>query len=577
MYLEGFWGCRRQKVFWGALLVLLVSRTAAAWWIDTSRFYDSAHGEFACIDCHSDIEAEPHPDPARVSRSLASLFDPEDCLQCHDVIADDLAEGFHGGQAVSDAEAYAACLDCHDPHAPRIDAEPTHAAGSVLPPDTDRSCLECHQAVDPQSDRAVQQTAAFCFYCHGQGKAGATHSARYGAALIDTANYAAAPHAQIVCLQCHPNAAAYEHGHQGLASCRQCHTRHDEKAAHDAHLRVACEACHLPGVIPLKAAEAQAVLWKRLSPASGPSNVHQMAPLEEESCRRCHYAGNTVGAAAMVLPAKSIMCMPCHSATFSVSDTTTLVALVIFVMGLLAAATFWFSGTYPGAPSSAASKAGHLLADALRTFFSAKLPVILRTLFWDVLLQRRLYRRSARRWLIHALIFYPFGLRFVWGLVALIGSLWASHWAPAWVVVDKNHPLTGLFFDLTGIMILLGVCLALGRGLAADRRRPYGMPPQDRIALGLIGAIVVIGFALEGIRIALTGAPEGSGWAFVGYGISRLVAAMTSLDSIYGYVWYGHAILTGAFIAYLPFSRLLHIIMAPLVLVMNAVESQHSQ
>jgi hypothetical protein len=35
-------------------------------------------------------------------------------------------------------------------------------------------------------------------------------------------------------------------------------------------------------------------------------------------------------------------------------------------------------------------------------------------------------------------------------------------------------------------------------------------------------------------------------------------------------VWYLHAVLTGAFIVYLPFSRMLHMVMAPLVLAMNA-------
>ena len=44
---------------------------------------------------------------------------------------------------------------------------------------------------------------------------------------------------------------------------------------------------------------------------------------------------------------------------------------------------------------------------------------------------------------------------------------------------------------------------------------------------------------------------------------------------IYGYVWYVHAILTGAFVAYLPFSRMLHMIMAPISLAMNAAAQQH--
>ena len=96
------------------------------------------------------------------------------------------------------------------------------------------------------------------------------------------------------------------------------------------------------------------------------------------------------------------------------------------------------------------------------------------------------------------------------------------------------------------------------------------MPRQDLLALGLIAGIVVVGFILEGMRIAMTGFPEGSFYAFVGYSIGRLFFSASSLAGVYGYVWYVHAVLTGAFIAYLPFSRLLHIIISPIVLLGNA-------
>jgi nitrate reductase gamma subunit len=49
------------------------------------------------------------------------------------------------------------------------------------------------------------------------------------------------------------------------------------------------------------------------------------------------------------------------------------------------------------------------------------------------------------------------------------------------------------------------------------------------------------------------------------------------LTGYYGYVWYLHAILTGAFVAYLPFSRLFHIIMAPIVLPMSAVSNHRNR
>ena len=145
----------------------------------------------------------------------------------------------------------------------------------------------------------------------------------------------------------------------------------------------------------------------------------------------------------------------------------------------------------------------------------------------------------------------------------------------AWALVDKNHPLTAFVFDLTGLLIFVGIAMAYVRGGEAERSRAPGLPAQDRLALGLIGGIVLVGFILEAMRIALTGVGAAASGAFIGYPMSVLFAGMTNLSGVYGYIWYLHAILTGAFIAYLPFSRLMHIIMAPVVLAMNAVSEDH--
>ena len=72
----------------------------------------------------------------------------------------------------------------------------------------------------------------------------------------------------------------------------------------------------------------------------------------------------------------------------------------------------------------------------------------------------------------------------------------------------------------------------------------------------------------------MTGTPEGSQYAFLGYAISRLFKDL-NLTGIYGYVWYVHAILAGAVVAYLPFSRMFHMIMAPVSLALNAAARKH--
>ena len=143
-------------------------------------------------------------------------------------------------------------------------------------------------------------------------------------------------------------------------------------------------------------------------------------------------------------------------------------------------------------------------------------------------------------------------------------------WAWVWPMMDKNSLLKAFIFDLTGVMIALGVLFAYFRGRKQRSEQLPDLPRQDLLALGLIAGIVIVGFILEGMRIAMTGFPEGSSYAFVGCSIGRLFFNSASLVNTYGYIWYLHAILTGAFIAYVPFSRLLHIIISPLILMGNA-------
>ena len=433
--------------------------------------------------------------------------------------------------------------------------------------------MACHLLVDPGDPEKEEKIARLCFHCHAQTGTPVQKMTGKSVPLINGKEYDATPHAGIACTTCHPQAPAFNHDAQKPGDCRQCHLPHDEKVARDAHTGVACEACHLKGIKPVGNPESKTVVWERDPKSGETSRIHNMVLTDDEAaCRRCHVKGNQVGAVTMILPAKSILCMPCHAATFSVGDTTTIIALIFFLAGLILTLSVWLTGSLPGETvANPFYKVFKLFWGVIRTIFSSKLLLITRAMFLDVLLQRRLFRQSKTRWLIHSLIFMPFVFRFSWGIVALISSLWKPEWDPVWAMLDKNHPATALLFDLTGIMVLLGVVLAFIRGTIKQHNETNGLPEQDRLALGLIAGIVVIGFFLEGMRIAMTGCPGGAWYAIAGYGISMLFSEALDLTGVYGYIWYIHAILTGAFIAYLPFSRLLHIIVAPVVLAVNAV------
>jgi len=272
----------------------------------------------------------------------------------------------------------------------------------------------------------------------------------------------------------------------------------------------------------------------------------------------------------MVLPAKSIICMPCHTATFSIGDTVTVLSLILFLAGCFAVGSVWFSGGDPSASSG--RKVTKSIGAVFGSLFSGQFFVIIKSLILDGLLQRRLFRVSRERWLLHAFIFYPFIFRFIWGLSALLASLWRPEWPATWVMLNKNHPLTAFLFDLSAMMVIIGVVgMIVRRSLKRSDEKLSGLPTADWAAYALLGSIIIVGFMLEGMRMAMTGSPQGAPYAFVGDAISRMLAGF-ELTGIYGYVWYLHAILTGAFLVYLPFSRMFHMIMAPVSLAMNAAD-----
>jgi hypothetical protein len=565
----------------------------AEWLIDPEGFHVSAHGRTSCLECHGDIaEKGPHPNPGNVNKSLEDFFRIEPCEDCHADVLDALDEGAHGGLTGKSRQELTYCIGCHEPHyqmptaareakgdlSPRPAEEKCsacHEYRDLLPrlSAEDEGCMKCHRRPAADDPKAAQRLSRLCFHCHGTNKGQERTSASpSGIALIDVSAYPSSPHSELSCLVCHPDAGQFGHADQTQGDCLACHVRHDDKVAHDAHLNVSCQACHLRGVIPVKNAASGQVRWSVDREPQGVSRIHEMVRgSEEEACRRCHAKGNQVGAAAMVLPAKSVICMPCHPATLSVGDTTTMIALLLFLIGFVGAGSIWFSGSLDaGIERRDENKVLGIAKSISRALFSLRLFSIAKALILDGLLQRRLFRQAKVRWVIHALIFLPFLCRFAWGVVGLGASLCRPDRPGIWILLDKNRPATAFLFDLTGVMVILGiVCAVVRRAGRPSEEILAGLPRPDRAANGLLAGIVLVGFLLEGMRIAMTGSPSGAEFAFAGYGLSRLFTGV-DLTGLYGYVWYGHAILTGTFVAYLPFSRMIHMITVPMALALNA-------
>jgi nitrate reductase gamma subunit len=415
--------------------------------------------------------------------------------------------------------------------------------------------IQCPPVSAAQVEAGDDYTNAQCTECHEE--------------MAD--DHVLSVHASIECLTCHTQAVEEEHEEIAAVDCRQCHALHDEKVIHDAHTRVTCKACHMKGGISTAGPDSESVIWSGAFRPGAALLPHQAVSFETDArCGNCHFRGNTLGASSMILPAKSILCMPCHVATFSVGDKTTLVSLFIFLVGMVGLGAVWFSGSIDKGAHRSGEKFKVKTRSAPGALFPDKFIRLLNALIADVLFLQRLFRLSPTRWIIHALIFFPFLFRFAFGLTALVLSIFLPDWPVTAAMLNKNHAMRAFLFDLTGLMVLAGSAASIIRRRNEQIVNIASLPEPTRGMPALLVLIVLVGFVLEGLRIAMTGWPDGAGWAFFGYGVSLLLKGMSGLTDTYGYVWYAHAILVGAFMALIPFTHMSHIITAPIALIINA-------
>ncbi len=121
--------------------------------------------------------------------------------------------------------------------------------------------------------------------------------------------------------------------------------------------------------------------------------------------------------------------------------------------------------------------------------------------------------------------------------------------------------------DVMGLAATAGVAAALVvRYLLRPPRLRRGVP-ADALILWLFALILVTGFLVEGLRIAGTADPWAA-WSPVGYGVALLVRAVGMSEAAvrfsHAWLWWIHFVLAMAFIAYIPFSKLFHLVLAPL-------------
>lgn len=120
-----------------------------------------------------------------------------------------------------------------------------------------------------------------------------------------------------------------------------------------------------------------------------------------------------------------------------------------------------------------------------------------------------------------------------------------------------------LALEFAGLFALIGVLVFAWRRYVVKPDR-LDNRNDDGWALLLIGVIIVTGFVVEGLRISATNDPWYA-WQPIGYLVSLLINSMSveAQQFLHKFLWWFHMFIAMAFIAYLPYSKLIHIILMP--------------
>ncbi|MCK5660519.1 MAG: disulfide reductase [Methanosarcinales archaeon] len=222
------------------------------------------------------------------------------------------------------------------------------------------------------------------------------------------------------------------------------------------------------------------------------------------------------------------------------------VSLLLFVIGMLINFKKWGIGSADigGEPAD-----GGRIGNFCKSLFgsisekSAHQSVI-KTLILDVILQRRTLRRAPARWVMHMLIFVG------WMGLALISFIM---FAIEVVAAEQFVAYRDAFMipnDILGYMVLVGITWALIRRIVVKNVLENSILYDWTLIIGLF-IITVSGFMAQGVGGILTTIP----------GVDFVHSSGLSLF---------HVIISLLFcIAYIPYSKYIHIIATPLVILAN--------
>ncbi|MBN2062228.1 MAG: 4Fe-4S dicluster domain-containing protein [Deltaproteobacteria bacterium] len=191
--------------------------------------------------------------------------------------------------------------------------------------------------------------------------------------------------------------------------------------------------------------------------------------------------------------------------------------------------------------------------EKIRSFITKKKVV---DVIWLGIIGSRIYNKPVTG-ISHGMLFWGMLLLFI-GTVAVLMNVFFG--VPF---------MSGLFYkwylsfilDIAGLAALIGLMFLLIRRLFHYKRLYEPEPRKGFVVMELVLLVIIAsGFLLEGLRISLSDARE---IAVIGHFLSGFMLHIPYGDIVYVILWWFHGLLALGFIAYIPFSPIIHFLFIP--------------
>jgi heterodisulfide reductase subunit D len=235
-----------------------------------------------------------------------------------------------------------------------------------------------------------------------------------------------------------------------------------------------------------------------------------------------------------------------------------------------------------------------LVRGVFSTLFSEKILKLIKIMFLDGILQRRLFGQDKLRWLMKVLIMIGYPGILIAGHLKVemmpqfekLPHLIRFFYAPfcdfyyfhdvASPSLSFSDALFAISFDLFGAMILTGEFIAIYRRFVA-KAATFKTSIGDMVAVNLLGGWFILRFFCEATSLLTYSLPNSvAQYWFLSFGLSKIIAPLGLPWSSFNYpLWSISGLFLATLVAFIPYNKKLwHIITIPVIMFINLMPKE---